>query len=127
MNILIVDDKPNLARVTSVALRTLGCNSATADTIKSANRLLQTDKFDAVFLDLNLNGENGFLFLTELVNRALSVPIILFTAHPMEDVAAEAKSRGAFDCLIKPYTLDDLRRQLARIEDYHKPVHGKSV
>lgn len=127
MNILIVDDKPNLARVTAVALRTLGCKSCTAEDIASANQLLQSKKFDAVFLDLNLNGENGFLFLSELVGRALSVPIILFTAHPKEEIADEAKSRGAFDCLIKPYTLDDLRQQVVRIEQYHKLIPGNGL
>jgi DNA-binding NtrC family response regulator len=122
MNILIVDDKPNLARVTAVAFRTLGHQSFTAETTAAATRILGAEKIDAVFLDLNLNGENGFLFLSHLVGQAIRAPIILFTAHPREEVAAEALRRGAFDCLIKPYTLDDLRHQLVRIAQYHQAV-----
>lgn len=120
MNILIVEDKPNLARVTAVALRTLGCHSFTASTTDAATRFLHTEKIDAVFLDLNLNGENGFIYLSQLVTESIRAPVILFTAHPREEVAAEAHRRGAFDCLIKPFTLDDLRQQLTRIKDYHK-------
>src|SRR5665213_2890478 len=101
MNILIVDDKPNLARVTAVALRTLGCHSLTAGSTAAANQVLETVEIDAVFLDLNLNGEDGFVFLSELVARPKRVPIILFTAHSPDEIEKEALRRGAFDCLFK--------------------------
>ena len=127
MNILIVDDKPNLARVTAVALRTLGCHSLTAGSTAAANQVLETVEIDAVFLDLNLNGEDGFVFLSELVARPKRVPIILFTAHSPDEIEKEALRRGAFDCLFKPFTLDDLRRQLAKIEQYHKPHANNGV
>ena len=127
MNILIVDDKPNLARVTAVALRTLGCHSFTADSTASATQVLEIEKIDAVFLDLNLNGEDGFQFLTQLVARPLRVPIILFTAQSREEIEAEALRRGAFDCLFKPFTLDELREQLVKIEQYHKPLANNGV
>jgi two-component system, NtrC family, response regulator AlgB len=122
MNILIVDDKPNLARVTAMAMRTLGHRPFIADSTVGASLTLSAEKIDAVFLDLNLNGENGFLFLSDLVAQQIRAPVILFTAHPREEVIAEALRRGAFDCLIKPYTLDDLRAHLARIEQHHNPV-----
>ena len=127
MNILIVDDKPNLARVTAVALRTLGCNSFTADSTAAASQMLAKEKIDAVFLDLNLNGEDGFQFLSQLVVQFSQVPVILFTAHSREEIQAEALRRGAFDCLFKPFTLDDLRQQLARIEQYRKPIPNNGV
>ena len=120
MNILIVDDKPNLARVTALAFRTLGHQSFTADTTAAATQLIETKKIDAIFLDLNLNGENGFLFLSQLVAQSIRAPVIIFTAHSKEEVAVESLRRGAFDCLIKPFTLDDLRRQIERIERHHK-------
>ncbi|HEY4248506.1 MAG TPA: response regulator [Lacunisphaera sp.] len=127
MNILIVDDKPNLARVTAVALRTLGCQSCSADSTAAANRQLETEKVDAVFLDLNLNGEDGFLFLSDLAGRPNPVPVILFTAHSREDIETEALRRGAFGCLFKPFTLDDLRQQLGKIEQYRKPLANNGV
>ncbi len=122
MNILIVDDKPNLARVTAVALRTLGCDSCSADNTAAANSKLAAEKIDAVFLDVNLNGEDGFLFLSEIVGRPNQVPVILFTAHSPEEVEAEALRRGALGCLFKPFTLDDLRQQLVKIERHRKPL-----
>lgn len=127
MNILIVDDKPNLARVTAVALRTLSCDSMTAGNSAAATKILAQEKVDAVFLDLNLNGEDGFLYLAQLVDQFPTIPIILFTAQTREEIQAEALRRGAFDCLFKPFTLDDLRHQLSRIEHYRKPTAKNGV
>lgn len=119
MNILIVDDKPNLARVTAVALRTLGCQSCSATTTTAATELLATEKIDAVFLDVNLNGENGLDFLSRLTAQPGQPPVIMFTSYTKDEVAEEARNRGAFDCLIKPFTLDDLRGHLDRIRHHH--------
>jgi two-component system response regulator PilR (NtrC family) len=127
MNILIVDDKPNLARVTAVALRTLGCQSCSAESIAVAKQKLETEKIDAIFLDLNLNGEDGFLFLSELGGRPDRVPVIVFTAHAREEIEAEALRRGAFGCLFKPFTLDDLRQQIGKIEQNRKPLANNGV
>jgi DNA-binding response OmpR family regulator len=125
MKILIVDDKPNLARVTAVALRTLDCQSITATTTAAAVALLATEKVDAVFLDVNLGGESGLDFLSKLKAQSFQPPIIIFTSYTRDEVAREAVKRGAFDCLTKPFTLDDLREQLARIKQ-HSPPAGET-
>ena len=120
MNILIVDDDTNLVRVTVVALQSLGHRAFIAASFAAANEVLKTKKIDAVLLDLNLNGENGFPFLSELVAKAIQAPVILFTAQSRDEVEEEAKRRGAFDCLVKPFTMEDLRQQLAQIERFHR-------
>lgn len=122
MNILIVDDKPNLVRVTSVAMRTFGCQTFEASNSAAATRLLETHKIDAVFLDLNLGGENGFEYLSQLTARS-KVPVVVFTARTKDEVAAEAKKRGAFGCFLKPFTPEDLRQQLVQIEQFHLTGH----
>ena len=120
MNILIVDDDSNLVRVTVVALQSLGHRALVAGSFAAANEFLETKQIDAVLLDLNLNGENGFPFLSELVAKAIRAPVILFTAQARDEVEEEAKRRGAFDCLVKPFTMEDLRQQLAQIERFHR-------
>lgn len=125
MNILIVDDKPNLVRVTAVALRTLNCETFAAANVAAATQLLASQKVDAVFLDINLGGESGLDFLSQLTEQPAHPPVIIFTSHTRDEIGAEAMSRGAFDCLIKPFTLDDLRALLTRIEQHHRPVTGQ--
>ena len=127
MNILIVDDEPNLVRVTVVALHSLGHHTFIARTADAARQLLEAEEIDAVFLDLNLNGESGYPFLSQLVDQAIRAPVILFTAHAREEVEEEALRRGAFDCLVKPFTLDDLRKQMDRIEKFHRLKADRGV
>ena len=115
MTILVVDDQPNLVRVTAVALRMLDCTTHTASTVAKADQILSTQQIDAVFLDVNLGGESGFEFLSTLVARPNPVPVVMFSAHALDEIVAEARQRGALDCLMKPFSLEDLRTQLARI------------
>jgi DNA-binding response OmpR family regulator len=78
-----------------------------------------TQTFDAIFLDINLGGENGLDYLSHLLLQPNPPPVIMFTSYTKDEVAEEARSRGAFDCLLKPFTLDDLREQLSRLRRHH--------
>jgi len=121
MTILVVDDQPNLARVSAMALRVLGCQTQVAHSIAAAKVVLARDKVDAVFLDVNLRGENGFDYLSTLTARPGRLPVVMFTAEAQEEIAAEARGRGAFDCLVKPFDLADLRRQVERLREFLHP------
>lgn len=118
MTILIVDDQPNLTKVTAVALRLLQCRTLCASSSTEADQLLAAEKIDAMFLDINLGEESGFDYLSRLVAQPKSLPVVMFTAQTADEVAGEAKARGAFDCMVKPFSLDDLRNQIARISDH---------
>ena len=126
MTILIVDDQPNLTKVTVVALRLLDCHTFTASSTSAADQLFATEKIDAVFLDINLGQENGFEYLSQLMARPNPLPVVMFTAQALDEVAAESARRGAFGCMIKPFSLDDLRNQIARISDHLKPSASRS-
>jgi DNA-binding response OmpR family regulator len=129
MNILIVDDQPNIARVTAMALDLLGCRTFTTHTTAGAAELLQTEKIDAIFLDVNLRGESGLEFLAQLTapTQDHRPPIVMFTARNKEEFATEALHRGAFSCLTKPFDLDDLRMQITRIEQHLRQREGSLV
>jgi len=127
MNILIVDDHPSIARVTSVALGLLGCRTFTTRTTADAARLLSTEKVEAIFLDLNLRGENGLEFLSQLTALESRTPVVIFTARFMSEFADEARRRGAFSYLIKPFNMDDLRHQLTQIALFHGHREGALI
>jgi DNA-binding NtrC family response regulator len=127
MNILIVDDQPSIARVTAVALGLLGCRTVTSRTTADAARLLGTEKFQAIFLDLNLRGESGLEFLSELTALDSRTPVVIFTAKYKGEFAEEAQRRGAFSYLTKPFNLDDLRHQLTQIALFHGHSEGALI
>lgn len=120
MNILVVEDHSNLGRITALALRSLGCQAFTAETIEKATLLLTTQKIDGIFLDVNLGVESGWDFLSCLSAQAGSPPVVMFTAQPRDEVLAEALRRGATGCLVKPFTLDDLQAQIDCMARQHR-------
>ena len=120
MNILVIDDHPNLAGITAMALRVLGCRTFTACTTVAATQLLEEEKIDGVFLDVNLGAESGMDFLSQLMARAIRPPVIMFTAQAKDEVEGEALRRGALGCLIKPFNLKDLSEQINRLEAHHR-------
>ncbi len=124
MNILIVDDHPNLARITALALRGMGCLTFTVRSTAAADRLLGTEAIDGIFLDVNLGAESGWDFLSTLAARVAWPPVIMFTAGSREEVAAEALRRGALGCLVKPFNLEELRQQIDRIAQ-HRREHSR--
>lgn len=126
MNILVVDDHPNLVRITALALRTLGYQAFTAGSTAAATQLLDKEKIDGIFLDVNLGAESGLEFLSKLVAQADQPPVVMFTAQAHDEIADEARRRGAIGCLVKPFDLDDLSQQLSRIEQ-QKRDHGGSA
>ena len=118
VNILVVDDHSNLGRTTALALRSLGCQAFTAQTAEAATRLLAAQKIDGILLDVNLGVESGWEFLSRLSAESESPPVVMFTARGRDEVAAEALRRGAVGCLIKPFSLDDLRGQIACLAEH---------
>lgn len=125
MNILVVDDHPNLVRITALALRTLGCQAFTAGSTAAATHVLQTEQIDGIFLDVNLGAESGLEFLSRLVAQSNQPPVVLFTAQAHDEIAQEASRRGAIGCLVKPFSLETLSQQLNRMKQ-QRPGHPGS-
>ncbi len=120
MNILVVDDHLNLARVTALALRALGCRTFMAGTTAAATQLLRTEKIDGIFLDVNLGAESGLEFLSQLGAQSARPPVIMFTAQAKDEIVVEALRRGALGCLAKPFNIEDLSQQMSRIEQHRR-------
>lgn len=118
MNVLIVDDQPRISRVTAAAFEALGCQPFTAASTAEADRTLAAERIDALFLDVNLGGECGWSFLADVRARADAPLVVMFSALTREEFADEAIRHGAFDCLVKPFGLNELREQIARIRQH---------
>jgi DNA-binding LytR/AlgR family response regulator len=79
----------------------------------SALRMIQSDRFDAVFLDVAMPGLDG-LELASLLSRLNDPPVIVFvTAYDQHAVAAYGI--GAVDYLLKPVRAERMAGALARV------------
>ena len=117
MRILIVDDQRTVRLTTSQAVRAEGHEADTADTGRVALLKLQEERFDLVVLDLHIEGEaDGLEYLAKLQKIAPGLAVIICTAQASIGTAVEAMRRGAIDYLEKPFTPEQLRTVLARVE-----------
>ena len=113
-SVLIVEDEPVLARNMHLYLERQGINSQIAASGEEGLALLDEARPDVVVLDHNLPGKNGLAVLALMREREPNLPIVMATGHGSEQVAVQAMKGGAFDYLIKPVSLHQLKQVLDR-------------
>ena len=120
MRILVIDDEAHIRKTTTMTLDALGHD--TDQVMNSADALTQLKKqgFDTAFLDLRLGTENGLDLIPKLLALEPKLNVIVFTAYSSIDTAVEAMRRGAVDYIAKPFTPEQLRQSLARIETHRR-------
>jgi two-component system response regulator AtoC len=112
--VLIVEDEPVLARNMCLYLERLGLFCQVATSGEEGLALLEAERPDVVVLDHNLPGKDGLAVLRLMREREAHLPVVMATGHGSEQVAVEAMKSGAFDYLIKPVSLHQLKQVLDR-------------
>ncbi|MDY6413238.1 MAG: LytTR family DNA-binding domain-containing protein [Bacteroidales bacterium] len=76
-----------------------------------AKSIIDNDKVDAIFCDINMPGLNGLDFVKSLKNP----PMVVFTTAYSE-YAIDGFKLDAVDYLLKPFGLDDFRKATEKIK-----------
>jgi NtrC-family two-component system response regulator AlgB len=116
MRVLIIDDEKSIRSSTSAALSAEGHHANIADSSTVALLKLQEEAYDLAFLDLRLGDEDGLEVLEGLKRLQPNLVVVVFTAYASVSSAVSAMQKGAFDYLEKPFTPEQLRQILGRIE-----------
>ncbi len=115
--ILIVDDEARMCAVLKAALEPEGYAVATATSGTAAMNALDTHAFDLVLTDLRMEGPDGLHVLDFAKQRHPQCAVILMTAYATAQTAVEAMKRGAYDYIIKPFELDELKLRIRRLAE----------
>jgi DNA-binding response OmpR family regulator len=105
--VLVVDDAPDILRLTRDYLEHAGFEVLTATDGPVALRLAHSRRPDLVVLDLGLPGLDGLDVAREL-RRDSSVPIIMLTARADESDKLVGLELGADDYVTKPFSPKEL-------------------
>lgn len=107
--ILIVDDEPDLVKVTSFRLKKAGYQVLISVDGRQALELIQKDPPDLILLDLLLPHIQGDQVCKQIKQdpKLKHIPVILFTATAV-DIPAKVKEVGADDYLTKPFDPEEL-------------------
>ena len=123
LSILIVDDERLAQLELQRMLRRLGVKGLihAASSVDEAVELFDPKSTEAIFLDIEMPGSNGFDLLSKIGNAP--PPVIFTTAY--EQFAAKAFEVNAIDYLLKPFGEERLAKALARLKK--QPTHDKRL
>jgi len=114
--ILVVDDEPEILLMVSTRLRTNGYAVATA--LSGEQGLLKAKKEtpSLILLDHLMPEMDGDEVLACLKKDPVtkSIPVVMFTADTKRVKVGEYQTRGAVDCLYKPFLSQEL---LAKVQE----------
>ncbi len=108
--ILVVDDEREHADGIAEALSKLSARIITVYSGADALEILRNEKVDVVVTDLKLGGDiDGLKILEDAKKHDGGTEVILITAYGTIETCKEAIRQGAYDYLVKPIDIDQLR------------------
>jgi two-component system response regulator AtoC len=108
LRVLVVDDEPNICAVFADALVRHDYVVTTCTTGEEAIQAAEAESFDAVFIDVMMPGLNGLQVLRALRSRLPEATFIMITGYPDSRLVDGSLASGAFLCLSKPVSLEDV-------------------
>ncbi len=109
---LVVDDDPALQEIFKTYLRKAGLSRVVVGTAKEALNALAKQKFDLLFLDLNLPDEAGDVVYFHARKADPDLPIVIITGYPDSEVLNRISSAGPVTVLQKPLKIEHLNQTI---------------
>ena len=120
--IFLVEDEPNIRRLTGMHLQLAGYNVAELEDAAAARDALRKERPALVLLDIMMPGEDGFSLGQDLINAG--IPVIFLTAKTAVPDRVRGLRMGAQDYILKPFEPAEL---LARVENVLKRTQPESA
>jgi CheY-like chemotaxis protein len=108
--ILAVDDEPISRRTLCTALSKVHLKAVSVEDSEVALKLLVENRFDLIFLDVDMPGITGFELCQELRSMPINreTPVIFVTVLSDFQSRAQSNQSGGSDLIAKPYLLSEL-------------------
>jgi DNA-binding NtrC family response regulator len=106
--VLVIDDEPSVCRSCEKILQREGYEVKSVLSGRQALALLEQERIDIVFTDLKMAQMGGMEVLEALRDRFPDVVPVVITGYATVASVVETMKLGAFDCLPKPFTPDEM-------------------
>ena len=107
--VLIIDNDKDHAETVAEALERASCQCRVATSGPEGARLIREEEFDVIITDLVMNEIDGLEILRLAKQEQPETEVILVTGHGTIQSAVTAMREGAFNYLLKPLDLAQLR------------------
>ena len=123
--VLVVDDDDNI-RDTLYELLSEQYVCQTAETAEKALARLEADPYDVVLTDISMPGLSGLELLGHVRQRFPNTPVIIVSGISDHEHAEGLIKLGAFEYLLKPFSLEVVEKSVSRALDYRRRMVSSS-
>lgn len=125
--ILLIEDDYALAMGTTYTLKAEGYEVGHAKNLAEARKLISTNDYSLILLDVMLPDGDGFSYLEELSQNGNTTPVIFCTAVGDESNIVRGLDLGADDYVTKPYRVKELLSRIAAVLRRAERVKDNSI
>ncbi len=122
---LVIEDEPQLRALVGSVLRDDGWIISEVGTAAEAVTMLDSETWSLVFCDVVLGGPDGYSVLNEFTERQPDARFVMMTGQGSAAGAFDATSTGAYDYLLKPFSIDDILKISRDIKEQFKSRKGR--
>jgi DNA-binding NtrC family response regulator len=115
--ILIVDDNREIRTILEEYLKEEGYVAEGAGDGKEALEKHHETPYDLIITDLNMPGMTGIELIKEVGKGEDATEFIIITGYASLDTAIEAVKAGAFDYIVKPFRIEELKVAIKNVKD----------
>ena len=108
IKLLTVDDEKGMTNLLYDFFHNRGFYISVAHSGEEALKIVNSDRPDIIFLDINMNGMNGIEVLERVKRIDKNIKVIMITVHSEKEMIAKAKELGADEYITKPFRVDYL-------------------
>ena len=114
INVLVVEDNLVNQKVAVKMLQRMGHQVSVADDGLKALKILNTNGFDIIFMDMQMPNMDGLTATKEIRNRGVMTPIVAITANAMQGDRERCLQAGMNDFVSKPIKRDIIRNMISK-------------
>lgn len=120
--ILVIDDEHFIRKTFEEVLRGKRYGVSSAGSLAEAERLMKREQFDVAFVDVRLPDGAGTTFLERAAATKTPPLSIMMSGFGTVESAVECMRAGAFDYLLKPFSIGQIEVLVRKAESYRQMV-----
>jgi len=124
--LLVVDDEEIILNIATDVLESEGYEVVTESNPLNALDRARTESFDFVLTDINMPEMNGLEMVKKILELNSEIGAIFMTGYANLETAKEAIQTGAFDYIMKPFELTELRAAVTKAVEKRNQLVAKS-
>lgn len=112
--ILVVDDEQIVLSLVEDTLTDEGYDIVTTSSANEAIEMVKNQPFDFILTDIRMPEMNGIEMVKKIHEIIPAMGVIFMTGYANLDTAKQAIKEGAYDYIMKPFELSEIRQAISR-------------